>query len=172
MDSITLGPWTIHYDADATRDAYAAIVASHDKPCSCAACRNFWLVQARGRAFPPEFLALLHRLGVSFAYPAEVYEQAPNDAASWWYAGWFHFVGMLIIGDSAPVSASIVESQGLRYDGAFLVWPRSAPGCGCWFLPSHALVQDAFVGQPTVQLEFMVDVPWLLDVPASPLTEG
>ncbi len=41
MDSITLGPWAIHYDAEATRDAYAAIAASGEVTCSCAHCRNF-----------------------------------------------------------------------------------------------------------------------------------
>jgi len=114
----------------------------------------------------------LHRLEVSFRHPAEVYVQGSHDTAGWQYAGWFHFVGTVTVGDLDIVFGPIAEAPGLRYDGVFLVWPGAGTGRGCWFAPDRALLPQSFTGQSTVQLEFVVDVPWLLEVPASPFAEG
>ncbi len=172
MDSITLGPWTIHYDAAATRAVYAVMAASGEVACSCTHCRNFWLAQEQERAYPAGFLALLHRLGMSSRHPAEVYVPGSDDTAGWQYAGWFHFVGTMTISDLDIALSPIAEAPGLRYDGIFLVWPGAGTGCGCWFSPDRSLLPQPFTGLSTVQLEFVVDVPWLLDAPDSPFAEG
>jgi len=171
MDSITLGPWTIHYDADATRDAYAAIVASDAKVCSCAECRNFRLAQEQGKALPPELLALLQRFGVSCQYPAEIVSMYP-EAGGWRYEGWFHFVGAIVANDLTMEPESVAGVSGLRYDGDALVWLGAGKNCGIWLTSTRTLLNKVFAELPTVQLDFEVDVPWLLAVPDSPVAKG
>ena len=160
----------IHYDAAVTRDIYAALAASDAERCPCAGCRNFRLARESGKALPPELLALPQRFGVSEHYPAEIFQQQPN-ARGWRYEGWFHFVGVIVANDLMVEPESVAGVSGLRYDGDSLAWLGAGKNCGIWRTSNHVLLHKAFGELPIVQLEFEVDVPWLLGEPDSPVTK-
>lgn len=138
--------WRIRPDRRATVQAHDRIPGSDTQGC-CTECDSF--VAARHLAYPPDFLALLRRLGIPAAHEAHVYSLGPYEAGRYAYGGWFHFVGAiehdpLNLGNLIPVDT---EGQGFNF----------------WFHDRAALVPDAFRGLPVVQLEFTTWVPWLLD---------
>ena len=90
---------------------------------------------------------MLDCLGIPLAGECEVYHNGKVDSALHLYAGWYHFVGRVVSGER-ECSANVPF-------GEFGVFFHSKP----------ALLPDAFVGQPVVQLEFEARVPWLSGVP-------
>ncbi len=140
-------------DPEATRCAYEAIKSGASEECGCDECRNF--ATARGHAYSSDFLLLLRRLGIDFRREAEVYWQGPAGAGRHLYGGWFHFVGSLetkahtgnaVAEDFGNVDVERLEKESLVLFGA-----------------GGSLVRDAFAGQPVVQLEFEVEIPWVIE---------
>lgn len=141
-ERLQLGGWRIDYDREATVRAYESCVGAPEK-CTTDECRNFIL--ARDRAYPPEVIALLDRLGIDRRCEAELYHIARVAPGLHLYGGWFHFVGSL------ETAADSLE----RLGEDFLLWFRS----------DTTLVAESFARLPVVQLDFTTVVPWVLDVP-------
>ena len=139
------GQWKYNADRDATIAAYAQEPHGFTKKCGCAVCRNFEL--ARERVFPPEFLALLNKLGIDPHKEAEAYHNGRLASGFHDYGGWYHFIGTLEeTGDFPPVD----------FGGSFCAWMCRASA------PRLASLKSA----NAVQLEFHSEaVPWLLDEP-------
>ncbi len=94
------------------------------------------------------------------------------EAGGWRYEGWFHFVGAIVANDLTMEPESVAGVSGLRYDGDALVWLGAGKNCGIWLTSTRTLLNKVFAELPTVQLDFEVDVPWLLAVPDSPVAKG
>ena len=141
METKNLGPWQIECDPELTRSLYAANAVESTTPCTCSACRNF---RALGSgAFPPSARAMLLDLGIDPAVPAEIYENGPNQAGSLSCAGFFHFVGRVLIDDREAIATS---EAGVRY----------------FIRRDSELVPQAFANHPVLQFEFEVLLPWVL----------
>lgn len=150
---LAIGPWTISYDPQATRLAYAGVPLGSPETCGCDTCSNF--AAARRRVYTPAVRALLERLGVHHRKEAEVYHNGRLQDGVHLYGGWFHVVGAFERGEEVGES----------------VWVRVAdPGSGAFeiaFSPWTALVPPSFSGLPLVQLEFQARAPWVAHVPAA-----
>ena len=140
LTAIRFGMWSVLVDRTATTRAYARCSGSVST-CDCAPCRNF--VAARDKAFPAPVLSLLAELGIDWHCEAEVYSQGRNDDGLHQYGGWFHFVGKL------EAEIDNVDRVGEHFQ--------------LWFTRHTSVVPAAFGDSPVVQLEFVTDVPWVID---------
>jgi hypothetical protein len=138
----SFGEWEFQVDRAATVDAHAREPQGGADTCTCNGCRNF--VVARDSVYPDEFLSLLESLGIDYRKDGEVYLNGPLESGFYSYGGWFHFVGSLDkTGDFSAVSMGV----------DFKVW--LCRSCA----PPLSTMKDL----PRVQLEFLAEVPWVLD---------
>jgi hypothetical protein len=141
----TFGQWQYRCELLVTEHAYLKAEVGGAESCGCNTCRNF--VAVRDKLLPPEFVALLHSLGVKHTKDAEVYHLARVSPGRHQYGGWYHFVGCLEkTGDFPMVNVS--------------------PSFKVWMCKDSAPHLEALEGLPRVQLEFVADdVPWALHEP-------
>jgi hypothetical protein len=158
LRAVDVGPWRLEVDREATRRAYAARPDRWplSADCACGDCRNFRAQLAT--VYPQPALDVFEHLGLTPGREIEIYLTAPLPSGRRKYMGWFHVIGRLVDGpDShrwAPDrrSACIVHE---RLDDDF------ALGVTAW----SGLVQPSFEAEQAsiVQVEFEVDLPWVLD---------
>lgn len=157
---LRIGRWTIEHDPDATRACYARI--PEGPACApCPSCENY--IALREGDLPAEFWKLLDTLGIAFAKPAELCLAEP--AAGQWvnYSLWYHFVGRIISGADCWKPTSETFSM---YDGE-----KIAPNLSLGFSSRRELVNDAFAADSIVQLEVVVNAPWVLNIFSHPYYE-
>jgi hypothetical protein len=141
--------WLIDHDPDTTRQCFARRPIGTG--CTCSGCRNF--DAAAGRTFPADFIALLHSLGVDPTKPSELAHYCREPSGLYLTGGWFHFVGSIISGEDV---VKWVDSHGTYH------FEKLGSGCEFGFSKRLALVPKQFAGLPTMQLEFVTRVPWVL----------
>jgi hypothetical protein len=93
VEAFRLGDQTFNFDKSATKAAYALLEGGYTDWCGCDPCRNFAL--QRTTAYPPEFRALLDRLGVDTMNEGEAFEYGPEPSGKHLYGGWFYFIGTI-----------------------------------------------------------------------------
>ncbi len=93
MDELQLGDQTAHFDRAATESAYASLEGGDADRCGCDPCRNFAI--QRTAAYPPDFLALLDRLGIDPLKEGEAVHYGGDSSGKHNYGGWFYFVGTM-----------------------------------------------------------------------------
>ena len=95
-------------------------------------------------------------LGIDYQKAAEVYQTHRDDSGLHHYGGWFHFVGEIKSGADAwqQVGKDLNSFSGHleRFTDSFSIG----------FTSRLALVRKPFQGKPLVQLEFAVQVPWVI----------
>ena len=154
-ETIRVGRWTIRPDVRRTREAHAALAQSGAAACSCNGCRNFEAARAHFLAGP--IGAILEQLGITPAWEVEVYETGRTESGLHEYGGWFHFVGAIESGDKPW--REMPGNPAVRVPD----FETLTPGLQLGFHADAMLVRPSFQGMPLVQLEFMVDLPWLID---------
>jgi hypothetical protein len=138
---IRAGGNTLDCDVEATIAAYSAYTPGLWK-CDCCGCRNFRL--AHDRVFTGPVLAFFKQFGINTAKPHECYDLGISTDMICDYGGWFHFIGKPISDDD------IVDvSESLRI----------------YFLKGGTRPPAPFFGQPWVQMEFELKIPWLVAEP-------
>jgi len=144
--------WLLRCDPEATRAAYARAERGAPEKCGCDHCLNY--IALREQSYPPEALDLIARLGIDHRREAEVYHLARLPNGLHQYGGWFHFVGTFDGPDAWETDTSGVRRlRPIPVDGRFsLAFRRDVQ-----------LAPEWLQGQPLVQLEFLVEVPWILD---------
>lgn len=156
----TIARWTIEHDPDATRQCYARIPDEY--ACNCQSCENY--LALRKGDLPRELWNLLGSLAIPFRKPAEVRLPQTGTGESVRYGVWYHFVGRIVAGADCWKPTS---ETGYMYDGEDI-----APGVSFGFSSNLALVNEAFCGRPTVQLDFQLEVPWVLDTLSHPFFDA
>src|SRR3954466_10698680 len=138
MERLELDGWSIECDPDSTRAAYALVTSgAHD--CSCFQCRNF--IAVRDPQYPPEFLEILNKLGITPHKEFKVYACGPGtQPGTVEYAGWYHFIGKVL-----------KDSQHEIKMGNWLVSFQDGAELGL-----------KMAGLPLVQLDFRAELPWVL----------
>lgn len=145
MIEVNWGPYRLRCDPEATRLALEAVAQGAPELCACAACRNF--IAARALVYTEPHVALLEQLGVRPGKEAEVYTHGEMESGLHRFEGFTHFVGELLEGRDAP-PWPITEHVSL--------WLQST-GIG--------LVPATFGEVPLVQVEFIAELPWLIEDP-------
>jgi hypothetical protein len=158
---LTVARWTIEHDPDATRACYAQI--SEALPCApCPECENYQALCDGD--LPQAFWKLLDALGIAFRKPAEITLPQPGAGTAVQYHLWYHFVGRIVSGADGwrPI-----DENGHMYDGEEIT-----PGVSLGFSSQLSLVNDAFDGKPTVQLDFQLEAPWVSDIFSHPFYDA
>jgi len=152
METVQFARWTVSCDPELTRTAYTAVTVGGPEGCRCDPCRNF--AARRKDTYPPQALELFERLGIEPTREAEIYHLARLESGRHLYGGWFHFVGAILDGRDAARQVSEKTWQ-----------PDLEPvsdGFDLGFTSKTALVPKPFAGLPVVQVEFLAQVPWIL----------
>jgi hypothetical protein len=139
-DFVTIGPWRIAYDREATEAAYSGITEGAEA-CDCKGCLNY--LAQRDDVLPAEALELLAKLGIDRLKEAEAYEMAGmGDPRP--YRGWFHLFGEILEGPGHTDSRQV------------------SPTFELWFETVLGLPKGDFgdSGRPVLQLEFTTWLPW------------
>ncbi len=148
---VRVGAWALRPDVARTREAHARLVRSGAADCSCVGCANF--EAARGQLLEGPLGALLEQLGISPPWEVEAYEMGRVPSGRQLYGAWFHFVGSIESGPSAPAAASTPALEAL------------APHLSVGFHHGCQLARDSFQGLPLVQVEIVVELPWVISAP-------
>lgn len=154
-ETIRVGRWTLRPDLRRTREAHAALAHSGAAACICDGCKNFEAVRAQFLSGP--IGAILEQLGITPPWEVEVYETGRAESGLHQYGGWFHFVGTIESGDHSW--REMPGHPSVRVPDFETLTPALKVG----FHNDAALVRDSFKGMPVVQLEFLADLPWLID---------
>jgi len=93
METLRSRKSELDVDREATRRAYLETEISWAKYCGCIHCKNF--EAARASTYPVEMIDLLNRLGIDRTKELEVLPYRRIDAETYFYAGWFQFVGSM-----------------------------------------------------------------------------
>lgn len=151
-DPIHFKRWVLLAEPERTAEAYRAIERSAAEVCGCDPCRNF--LAQRDQIYPAEALALFAQLGIDATREAEVYHMARVGPGRHHYGGWLHFVGTLQSGED---SKSVLGDGGTRVSFEELTAEFAIA-----FTRVVDLVSPAFGRLPVMQLEFAVELPWVL----------
>ena len=154
---IELAHSKIEYDAQATRQAYARRDRGSPEECGCLDCRNF--AAARPQVYSEQALYLFAKLGINADRESEIYHNGRLSSSLHSYGGWFHFVGKFLPGASnqQDKNENIHTFEFVSLSEYFQI-----------AVTSHVvLVPEAFKGLPLLQLEFLAEVPWVIDEPST-----
>jgi len=152
METISLGPWLISYDAETTRKVYIQIESGGVERCGCEPCLNF--ARARKHVYPEEATKVLDKLGVDFTKEAEVYHFCRVRS------GWHHYGGLLhFVGSIQRVGSELGAANGKPT--VFLKVNENFSWC---FSSKRELVPVAFGNLPVVRIIFDAKVPWVLGI--------
>jgi hypothetical protein len=159
VDLVTYKKWAFRVDREATLQAYSAVAKGGPDECGCLYCRNF--VAARELVYPGEFRALLERLGIDYRKESEVWEVSPDKSRIRFYSGLFHFIGAIASGDrhEPPCRVTLRQTNTTLTDGSEPIGDSFA----FVFSNRRDLVRAPFKGHNLVQMDFFVEVPWVLD---------
>jgi hypothetical protein len=138
MDGTVFRGWRLAYDAPATAKAYAATRPIGPESCGCSYCRNF--IQARSQIYPNDLRLLAGIVGIMPLTETEVWEYcavSEERPTLRLYGGFFHFVGNVVANPD-------VQSEEVRFSAR------------------RDLLPESFGSSPVVQVEFTLEVPWLL----------
>lgn len=159
MDQVTYKRWTLRVDREATLQAYAATPNGGSDECICLYCKNF--AAAREHVYPEEFRTLLEQLGIDYRKEAEVWECSAAKSRIRFYSGLFHFIGAIVSIDEREVPRCITLKQtNMRLAGGK---EPIGDSFAVAFSDRRDLIHTAFEGLDLVQLDFDVEVPWVLD---------
>jgi hypothetical protein len=130
----------VRYDREATVAAYNVVLLGDADRCNCVYCRNF--AAQRANVYPPDFRALLDKLGIDPNKEGEVYDAAgPFELRIRPTGGWFYFVGELI-----EKGERLIQTGDFQY----------------WVQPSFPRPPTCF-GERVAAIEFAAQVPWVLE---------
>lgn len=147
MKTVTWREWSLNCDEEATKNAYQAVAGGGADTCTCNACRNY--ARARETLFPQEMLGLLSELGIDYRKEAEASRYNRVRSRVHLYSVWFHFVGSIGAGKPPEILFPDKINESLSIG----------------FHERRDLPHHPFRGKPLVQVDFLAEVPWVLDEP-------
>ena len=147
----TFGSYIV--DVERTRQLYTH-TRTVSEGCCCDGCLNF---EKAVDYLPMQIRDFFESLGVDLRKACECYVNCVNENGTLLYGGWYHIFGNIISGDSA--------------------WKKTGENSAFWDNNvAFAVTQDfrvSFENEvylqkkeypfPTIQLEFVANIPWVLD---------
>ena len=157
ISRLSIARWTVDVDRDATANAYSTFIEGSCDLCRCHPCQNY--IAHRETLFPDSVAGFLRDAGIAHNREIETghYGEVRDDVHL--YSAWFHFAGSLIDGTDALIPHA--DGNGGSYDlapitDAFSVGVTSRLSC----------LADVFPRESTLQLEFTVELPWVIQAEA------
>jgi hypothetical protein len=162
MKEIKYKRWEFYADVEAAREVYSAIKEGGAEECGCNTCLNF--VVWRDKFYPQEVLELFEQLGIDYRKEIEVYHICRTEIGKHFYGGWLHFIGDFKSGESSRVyTGADATTQFFRLD------LEQTDSFSIGFTENGGLYWSGFVGKQLIQVEFEVEIPWMLKEIEEPL---
>ena len=160
MDKIKFHPWLLHYDHDATTNAYKEIEQGDATRCVCSYCKNF--VTVRDDAYPDIIKGLFLKSGIDYTKEFEVDHNCRLKSDRHDYGGVFHFIGKsdllenVNMNDSSYSNITIGNNKlkMLNINEDFSI---------CITDTDVTFFHDVFIGKPIVEVHFSTQVPWVIN---------
>ncbi len=143
--TISVGPWTVRADIEATKHCYEQTQEVPPEGCGCDPCRNYALV--RDQAYPPDVIALFTELGVDPWKPFELSHYSRMPSGLHLYGGWHYVCGFI---ERGPDSRRSTHRVNATFEIA-VTRPEA---------PRHP-----FSDCPCIQIDFYTELPWRSDLP-------
>lgn len=141
---ISIGPWLVSAEAEATRLVYRRIERSPADECVCDYCKNF--VAVRSEAYPPEVIAAFELVGIDWRKELEISHYGGLPSGLYVYEGSFQFAGQL---ESGPDSQTSKQTNFHRLTSRFEIGVLQIEKAS-----------SPFSELPVIQVEFSVELPW------------
>lgn len=154
--------WRIECDRQATAQIHAQMERGGPEECGCLDCKNWAAV--RSVAYPKEIITLFQRLGIQLNRETEMGSALDLGDNRYLYNGWFHFIGKILSGPATREKVDTVEPNGKAQSSEVfeLKLHKVTPQFSIGFSEKKYLLPREFKDQNTIQLEFIVEVPWVL----------
>lgn len=146
--------WVFEVDYDRTKEIYSRIEWSSLERCNCNNCRNF--VTNRKNVYPNEIIAFFSQIGVDHNKESEIYHMLRLEDGLHHYGGWFHFKGKLLSGEDAKIK---VRKNGWTYKLEDITENFSIGFSKDYTLHNF----DDCEKNELVQIDFIVDIEWVID---------
>lgn len=144
-------------DVDVKRTSSFYNTASHvSNGCSCDGCQNF---EKAVDVLPQVIIDLFSELGIDMKKVCECYVNRKSEDGTLFYGGFYHLCGTLVAGQSAWISTDAATSH-FDEDDTFSVTSEFHIS----FEEDVDLLEKDFP-TPVLQLEFLANIPWVLDKP-------
>lgn len=153
METLHIGRWTVQVDVERTLEAHSQLTTSGAVECGCAGCMNF--DAQRADVLSGRFGSLLAALGIRPPWEVEVVNFGEVESGLHAYSLWYHFVGTVVSG--APAWKPVEGPTDMRAQD---FEPQGGWSVGCH--TEARLVRPSFRGLALVQLEFSLELPWVL----------
>jgi hypothetical protein len=150
---VSIGQWKVYADPVATGIAYQATKRGSPADCDCLYCRNFDAIG--DAAYPAAFASFADTMGIDIAKTNEIVELGDFREGRVLYEGWFHVVGSIVEG---PVPLDLTSSVGAT-------WHHMTESFQVSLSRQRDLPFDELAAKDLVQLNFLSNVPWVLDEP-------
>ena len=150
---VSIGQWKVYADPVATGIAYQATKRGSPADCDCLYCRNFDAIG--DAAYPAAFASFADTMGIDIAKTNEIVELGDFREGRVLYEGWFHVVGSIVEG---PVPLDLTSSVGAT-------WHHMKESFQVSLSRQRDLPFDELAAKDLVQLNFLSNVPWVLDEP-------
>jgi hypothetical protein len=147
METFNIQHWIVHYDKNATRQAYSQIDIGGPEACGCAPCLNF--AAARGTIYPKDIREIFDLIGIDYRKESEVFHCNKEDNGLHCYGGEFLFVGCEAY-EPSEVKANVLSFEDKAQN---FVWSFSA---------RVTFRQSVFENKPVALFDFAARVPWIL----------
>lgn len=146
------GQYKVDIDLEKTKHFYEGAELIHEN-CSCDGCLNF---EKAVSMLPQSVRDFFAGLGVDMQKACECYVNGPKDEKTLLYGGFYHLCGKILAGEHAWKDAG----NGSRWNekAAYFITPNFQVS----FSTDVALLEAGFP-QPVIQLEFLADIPWVLE---------
>jgi hypothetical protein len=159
MNKIKFKNWVFDIDPLSTKNVYENIKNGGSDNCSCSYCKNYRI--QKDKAFPQEILTLFEKLGIDYRKEVEVPQLCKTKDGLHQYDGWFHFIGKIkrgnklinILNNIRNVfgKQKVLHYQSITNDFSIL------------FTEGKELVNHLFKDYPTVQLEYVTNLKWIIN---------
>jgi len=150
MKPLRIGRWAVEVDADATAAAYEKRTQGAPEECGCLHCRNF--AAAREKLYPKEAIDLFTSLGIHPIREASISHSHESRPRVHYYLGFMHGVGRIVEGEDTNAMRELCsEAMTPTFSIGFTTDVQLVPGC----FPQSGLYQ----------VEFVCEVPWVIDEP-------
>jgi len=165
VERIRFARWEVSCDPDATRKAYEALEPEVVRSCECFHCRNYRMVAEK--AYPPEFLDLLARLGIDPRKESKLENSGVRpEEGMHIYDGWYSFVGKVESGAQAGIGGGLADPEGPvqleNYEHEMEpVGERLAVGFSS---SSDLVVKSLEFPEPVAHLVIAALVPWVVEL--------
>ena len=156
MEIAQISRWEIQCDPVATRHTFSRIRLGSPETCGCADCLNF--AAARNRAYPKLALSIFDQLGIDSCKESEIWHTHRDASGLHHYGGFFHFIGAIESGRDAKQKSNGHVTFAFERIGEHFEWGLTS---------NVALIPKAFADASVTQLEFAIQIPWVIDTPES-----